>query len=252
MNAHQNPRLVQTGEALLRSAFAPVSTWAFDLDDTLYPYGFGLHRQMKDRVVAFISRLLGIGQGEAEKVHLNYYDHYGATLQGLVELHNVSPWEFLDFVHDIDLSRLGPDVKLRAALAALPGRRIVFTNGSCSHAEAVLAVLQIKDLFESVCHIENCGFVGKPQPSAYEAFVSLCAVHASKTAMFDDRIKNLVIPSQLGMRTVLVIPAGAETPVDAPGSFASDFITNDLASFLMNVAGALNGVTSSLERASIG
>jgi hypothetical protein len=62
----------------------------------------------------------------------------------------------------------------------------------------------------------------------------------------------LVIPSQLGMRTVLVVPPGAETPVDAPGSFATDFITNDLASFLMNVAGALNGVTSSLERAGMG
>ena len=45
---------------------------------------------------------------------------------------------FLDDVHDIPLDRVGRDDRLSAALARLPGRRFVFTNGDAPYARRVL------------------------------------------------------------------------------------------------------------------
>src|SRR5258705_7108981 len=90
-----------------RDAFGHVDTWVFDLDDTLYPRSIGLHHQLKQRVVLFIADHMKIGHAAAEAVHVDYYERYGATLQGLVEMHGVVPRAFLDFIHDIDLSALG-------------------------------------------------------------------------------------------------------------------------------------------------
>src|ERR1700761_4914049 len=122
----------------MRDAFAHVDAWIFDLDDTLYPRSIGVHRQLKHRVVLFIADHMKIDHAAAEAVHLDYYERFGATLQGLVELHGVAPRAFLDFVHDIDLSVLTPNEDLVAALRMLPGRRVIFTNASRAHAAAAL------------------------------------------------------------------------------------------------------------------
>ena len=73
----------------MRDAFAHVDAWIFDLDDTLYPRSIGVHRQLKHRVVLFIADHMKIDHAAAEAVHLDYYERFGATLQGLVELHGV-------------------------------------------------------------------------------------------------------------------------------------------------------------------
>jgi putative hydrolase of the HAD superfamily len=215
-----------------RDGFADVDTWVFDLDDTLYPRSIGLHDQMKRRVVLFIADQMKIDHTAAEAVHLDYYQRYGATLHGLIDLHGIAPRDFLDFIHDIDLSVLGRNEALIAALRALPGRRIVFTNASRGHAVASLEAMGMSDLFDAIASIEDSDFLGKPHLSAFSGFLDAHGVNALTSAMFEDRPGNLVVPHELGMKTVLVI----DPSIDAVEPFSKpphvDVVVADLTAFL--------------------
>ncbi|WP_454625284.1 pyrimidine 5'-nucleotidase [Bradyrhizobium cenepequi] len=189
----------------MRQAFAHVDNWIFDLDDTLYPRSIGLYEQLRRRVVVFIANHMKIDLAAAEAMHLDYYERFGSTLQGMVELHGAAPDEFLDFVHDIDLSALIPNERLIAGLTALPGKRVVFTNASRRHALATLAAIGLSDVFDVVASIEDSGFVGKPHRSAFENLFLQHGIEPAASAMFEDRAGNLVAPRELGMKTVLVV-----------------------------------------------
>ncbi|MET0708148.1 MAG: pyrimidine 5'-nucleotidase [Tardiphaga sp.] len=219
----------------MREAFAHVDSWVFDLDDTLYPRSIGIHRQMKQRVVLFIADHMKIDHVAAEAVHIDYYTRYGATLQGLVELHGVAPHAFLDFIHDIDLSALTRNDELVAALRALPGRRVIFTNASRGHAAAALHAMGIADLFDAIGSIEDSTFVGKPHLSAFSGFFAAHGIDPRSSAMFEDRVGNLVVPHELGMKTVLVVePAiGDAGVVEQPRHV--DAVVANLTAFLGEV-----------------
>jgi putative hydrolase of the HAD superfamily len=218
-----------------RDTFAHVDTWVFDLDDTLYPRSIGLHNQMKRRVVLFIADHMKIDHAAAEAVHLDYYERYGATLQGLIDLHGVAPRAFLDFIHDIDLTVLGRNEGLIAALRALPGRRIVFTNASRGHAVAALQAMGMSDLFDAIASIEDSDFVGKPHLSAFSGFLVTHGVDPRTSAMFEDRAGNLLVPHELGMKTVLVI----DPSIDEIDAFSKpphvDLVVANLTAFLGKV-----------------
>lgn len=181
-----------------------IDTWVFDLDDTLYPRTAGLYEQMHGRVVLFIQGLVGCDAAEAAALHAQYYERYGTSLIGLNKHHGVAPQDFLAFVHDIDITPVGSGAALAAALARLPGRRLVFTNGSVRHARRILTHLGVADLFEAVCDIEACNYVGKPARAAYETLLADHKVDPARSIMFDDRPVNLQVPHALGMQTVLV------------------------------------------------
>lgn len=228
-----------TTRLMAGASFAHVDTWIFDLDDTLYPASAGLHERMVERVVLFLSRFLDIDLEEAARVHKDYYQCYGATLQALVQEHRLDPAAFLEFVHDIDVSGLGPDQELARGLAGLPGRKVVFTNGSLPHAKAVLGALGISSHFEAICHIERRGYIGKPNPRAYEILIETETIDARSAAMFDDRADNLVVPHRLGMRTIHVVPDLKDDPAALGRSANADAITSDLAHCLQSISGLL-------------
>lgn len=210
-----------------------IDTWIFDLDDTLYPRSSGLHEKMLARVVELIRSVADVGEAEARRLHARYYDTYGTSLIGLNRHHGVPPSRFIDFVHEVDIDAIARDPRLRPLLAALPGRRIVFTNGSRRHATRILEHLGIADLFEAICDIEACGFVGKPGDAAFETLFCGHTVEASRALLFDDRAVNLEAAFRRGMRTVLV-GSGEE-------SVANSFVhaaTNDLPHFLSATIGA--------------
>jgi putative hydrolase of the HAD superfamily len=113
------------------------------------------------------------------------------------------------------------------ALMRLPGRRLVFTNGSAAHAERVLERLQIAHAFEDIFHISAADYIPKPSPLTFEKMMARHGVTAVGSAFFEDSEVNLAPAAQLGMTTVLVGPHAA-------GSTA-DFVhhrTNDLVAFL--------------------
>jgi putative hydrolase of the HAD superfamily len=153
---------------------------------------------------AFIASFLNIDMEEAQRIQKHYYYTYGTTLDGLMKLHNVSPDDFLDYVHDIDLSPVPEAPELKDALAQLPGRKFIFTNGSRSHAERVASKLGILEQFEDVFDITASEYIPKPLPEAYSRFLERHGVAPKVSAMFEDLPHNLENPHALGMSTVLV------------------------------------------------
>jgi putative hydrolase of the HAD superfamily len=191
-----------------------VDTWIFDLDNTLYPAECGLLSLVNDRMTAFVVRETGLDWDGARALQHRYHHEHGATLSGLMAFHGVDPTAFLDEVHDISLDRLTPDPALDQALARLPGRRLVFTNGSARHAERVLEALGIAHRFDEVFHIEAADYIPKPRPECFDAMVRAHGVQPRGSAFFEDLARNLEPAARIGMTTVLVGPAAATAEAD--------------------------------------
>ena len=214
---------------MIAQQFDHVDTWVFDLDNTLYPPEADLFEQMDIRFSKYVGRLTGLNKDEALTLCHRYWTHYGSTLKGLMEHHDVDPHHFLADVHDIDISHLVPCDDLSAALQALPGRRIVYTNGSRNHAKRVLAARGLTRHFDAVYGVEHADFAPKPTEAAFARVFARDGTTPTTSAMFEDEARNLAVPHAMGMRTVHVHPE----PDDA------DHIhhhTDDLAAFLSQLA----------------
>ena len=181
-----------------------VDTWLFDLDNTLYPPSSGYILAIEERIRDYFVRLTGLPPDQAWAVQKRYLEEHGSAVPGLIEHHDADPHEFLRDVHDVSLDLLTPDPALRRALQRLPGRRLVFTNGSEWHAERVLERLGIGDLFDEVFHTEAAGMIAKPDPRAFDALIATHNVTPASTAFFEDRAVNLAPAAALGMTTILV------------------------------------------------
>jgi putative hydrolase of the HAD superfamily len=184
--------------------FRDRQTWIFDLDNTLYSADSHVFVQIDKRMGQFISELLDVPLPEAKRVQKHYYFKYGTTLSGLMHEHKLPPDRFLDFVHDIDLSELAAVPELAKAIAELPGRKFVFTNGSMGHAERVTEKLGLAHLFDGLFDIRSANYVPKPKREAYEAVMKSAGAEGARSAMFEDLPHNLEVPHAMGMATVLV------------------------------------------------
>ena len=185
-------------------SFSHVRCWVFDLDNTLYAPEARLFDQIEALMTAYIVDRLGITPDDANALRARYWYEHGTTLAGLMAHHATDPDHFLDAVHDIDLSALAPDPVLGQRIATLPGRRIVYTNGSRSHARRVLAARGLTGAFDAIYGIEDAGYEPKPRRTAFDRVFAAAEVPAPQAAMFEDDARNLEVPSLLGMRTVLV------------------------------------------------
>jgi putative hydrolase of the HAD superfamily len=210
-------------------AFRHVETWVFDLDNTLYPPAARLFDQIEARMTAWVMRTLGLARDEADRLRRDYWHRYGTTLAGLMAEHGVDPHAYLAEVHDISLAALAPDPGLRAALAALPGRRIVHTNACAPYAQRVLSARGLAGVFDAVYGIEHTGFRPKPAREAFAAVAALDGFAPARAAMFEDDARNLAVPHALGMRTVLI------GPEPSPGAHIHHH-TDDLAAFVARLA----------------
>ena len=222
--------------------FDAVETWVFDLDNTLYPHHLNLWQQVDERIRDYIAGFLRVTHEEAFRVQKDYYRRYGTTLRGLMEEHGLDLDKFLEVVHEIDHSPLTPDPALGAAIAKLPGRKLVLTNGTRQHAEAVMRRLEIEQHFEDVFDIAAAELEPKPRPQVYDRFLARHRVDPTKAAIFEDLARNLEVPHALGMTTVLVVPAGTREVFREEWELAGhdaphvDHVTDDLAGFLRAVA----------------
>jgi putative hydrolase of the HAD superfamily len=198
-----------------RQSFEHVDTWIFDLDDTLYPASCNLFSQVSRRIGEYVAKSLGVPFEHARHLQLAYYRQFGTTLAGLMQIHNLPPAPFLEYVYDIDLTSVSASPELKAAIARLPGRRLIFTNGSKRHAENVARRLGVLELFDDICDIAALEYVPKPEREAYDRLLKLHAVTASQSAMFEDFPHNLEVASSLGMTTVLVCPDHIDHPAQA-------------------------------------
>lgn len=232
--------MTENGEvqAEFRPDFRHVKSWIFDLDNTLYRADNGIFAQIESRMTDYVTSLLKLPRDEARARQKDLYRQYGTTLNGLMREHEVDADDYLHFVHDIDLTSLGPDAPLTAAIAALPGKRFVFTNGCRDHATRILERLQMTHLFEQVWDIRTMGFAPKPQAQAYARVVAASGVDARQAAMFDDIARNLSPAHALGMTTVWLktdSPWGAQGPLLDVAEGDIDHETENLTAFLQNI-----------------
>ena len=225
--------------ALTRADLAHVEGWVFDLDNTLYASTTNLFHQIDVRMTAYIAKLLGLASEDAFTLQKKYYRTYGTSLRGLVLNHGIDPDAFIDYVHDIDHSVLDPDPELAAALAVLPGRKVIYTNGSEYHAAQVLARLGVAEHFAAIFDIRGGAYIPKPDPAPYAEMVKAMGIAPTRAAMFEDSFKNLKPAADLGMVTVWVrrmehVP-GAHDDVSH-----CRFVTDDMVGWLEEAASVLS------------
>jgi len=219
--------------------FRHIDTWIFDLDNTLYRADSDLFALIDARMSAYVARLLNVTPVEAKKIQKDYYRDYGTTLSGLMRVHGIDPETFLNDVHDIDLTQLTPDPVLNHAIARLPGRRVVFTNGCRYYAQRVLERLNLDHLMDEIWDIRTIAFQPKPDPLAYERTLANSGIAPGRAAMFEDVARNLVPARALGMTTVWInngsiwSKQGPEHPVAEPHHI--DYETTDLSAFLSTI-----------------
>ena len=199
--------------------------WVFDLDHTLYPASNQLFGQLDVKMEQFLMRELSLNQPDAAKLRYSYWKNHGTTLAGLMHHHGTDPHQYLDEVQQIDFSVLSPNIALRNAIAALPGRKIVFTNGSRTYAHKATKALGISEVFEAHFGIDDADFVCKPSPEAFAKVFGKAGVTSDKAAMFEDDPRNLKTPHELGLKTVLVGPKKPAQHIHHHTDNLTDFLT---------------------------
>ena len=191
---------------------APIRNWIFDLDNTLYPASADLFSQVDARMTAFIQDLLGLEHDEARRVQKGYFHNHGTTLSGLMTEHHVDPHAFLAHVHDIEMDVLEHDAPLVAAIAKLPGRKLIFTNGDVPYALRILDRLGLRDSFEAIHDIHAMDLMPKPHASAYAGVCARFGIDPNESLFVDDMVRNLAPAKAIGMTTVWVDNGSEQSP----------------------------------------
>ena len=213
-----------------------INTWIFDLDNTLYSADSGIFQQVHRLMGEFISNNLNMEISEAKKLQSKYYKQHGTTLRGMMDNHGVDPDYFLDEVHRLDYSIVGPNQLLNDELEKLEGRKIIYTNANEKHVLDVLKRINLSDYFDEIFDIKLANYIPKPEIKPYEQIIELFKIDASRSAMFDDIAKNLVPAKKVGF-TPVWIDAGYENfsdDIEASKDYL-DYQTRNLSLFLKDV-----------------
>jgi putative hydrolase of the HAD superfamily len=212
---------------------APIRNWIFDLDNTLYPHEARLFEQVDRRITGYIARLFQVDRDEAYRIQKNYFHTRGTTLAGLMAEHGVDPHEYLADVHDIEMDMLAENAPLAAAIAQLPGRKIVFTNADEAYARRILARLGLGDTFEAIHDVHALNYRPKPEPWAYQHICDTFGLDPSASLFADDMARNLKPAKDIGM-TTLWVDNGSEQ-ADSAERDHIDFATRDVTHWLQNI-----------------
>ena len=173
-----------------------------DLDGTVYQDLESVFGQVSKLMTKYISEKLKVNLVKAKELQTNYFYKYNTSLNGLMIHHDIPPLEFLNYVHNIDLSFMKKDSVLREQLKNLDMRKLIFTNGSADHANNVLSHLGIEDLFEGIFDITDAKYQPKPEPKAFDLMVKKFGINPKDTIYVEDIAKNLSIGKERGCSTV--------------------------------------------------
>lgn len=216
--------------------FAHVRDWIFDLDNCLYPASTGLFALIDERMGAYIQRLLNCDATEARRVQKAHFHEHGTTLAGLMKDHGVDPRDFLDDVHAIPLDRVCRDDRLERALARLPGRKLVFTNGDAPYAERVLEAIGVHSHIDELHDIHASDLRPKPDPHGYALLCQRFTIDPRAAVLVEDMAQNLKPAKDLGMMTVWVDNGSERGSHGADASYI-DHCINDVGEWLESIVG---------------
>ena len=215
---------------------AHIRTWIFDLDNTLYPSSARLFDQIDARMTGYIADKFSVDHVEARRIQKGYFHAHGTTLAGLMAEHDVDPHAFLDHVHDIEMDVLEENAPLAAAIAKLPGRKLVFTNADTPYASKVLAKLGLGESFEAIHDVHAMDLIPKPQASAYAGLCAAFDLDPTTCLFAEDMARNLAPAKAIGMTTLWVDNGSEQTPGGEDCSFI-DFTCADITAWLHDHTG---------------
>jgi pyrimidine 5'-nucleotidase len=181
-------------------------TLFFDLDNTLYPADSGIWETIGARINEFVLEITDMGEDEVTEFRDHCRETYGTTLKGLKKKYNVEDQQYLEYVHDIDLSKyLVNDGRLRKMIDALPQRKIIFTNSDEKHARRVLRFMDIEEYFELIIDVVKLEPYVKPQKESFQLALELADLSTTEGCVFiDDMHSNVASASEMGFFSILV------------------------------------------------
>ena len=209
--------------------------WIFDLDNTIYPAEAGLFDQVSQRMTLFIQQRFDLDHDRAFAMQKDLFHRFGTTASGLMHEHDIEPREFMDFVHAIDLEGFRPDPELDAAIASLPGKKVIFTNGTHDHAARILGAMKLSHHFEGIYDIFDAKHKPKPEPTIYKEVIERFGINAERSVMIEDMAVNLKPAAAMGVTTVL-LEHNLNWNNPAMTTDHIDFIARDLKTFMRNLA----------------
>ena len=218
----------------MRAELSHIRNWIFDLDNTLYPASANLFPLIDARMGEYIMKLIGCDAVEAHRIQKDYFFAHGTTLAGLMTEHEVDPHHFLNYVHDVEMDVIERNEALVAALARLPGRKLIFTNADTSYAGKILERIGLHDSFEAVHDIHATGFRPKPDPQAYQGLLDAYGLDPHHSLFVEDMARNLKPAKAIGMTTVWVDNGSEQPPGDTERGFI-DYTTNDIGHWLLEI-----------------
>jgi len=211
-----------------------IKYWLFDLDNTLYSGQTKVFDQVDKKMSFFISKKLDVSLEKAKKIQKEYFHKYSTTLSGMIKHHKIDADEFLEFVHDVDLSFLKQDKDLENEISKIEGKKIIFTNGSKAHAENVTKKIGIDRLFDGVFDIVESNFIPKPSMQAYKKLIQKYKIEPQYCILVEDIARNLKPAHELGMKTVWIKndePWAAEFSGENFINYRTENLTNFLKEF---------------------
>ncbi len=211
-----------------------IKYWIFDLDNTLYSGQTKVFSEVDKKMSSFISKKFNVDLKKAKEIQKKYFYEYGTTLSGLMNHDNIDPHEFLEFVHDIDISWLPEDKVLREELSKIKEKKIIFTNGSHAHVENITKQLGVHDLFDGAFDITDADFIPKPHVDPYKKMIKKFEINPTEAILIEDIAHNLEQAKNLGMKTCWLENEEAFAKKDANKPYI-DYKIDNLPSFLQKI-----------------
>ncbi len=215
----------------LKLDVSDISSWVFDLDNTIYPAHQSLFPRVAKRMIDWIEQNFKLDRTEAEDLKTRLFLEYGTTMNGLTSEFSVEPEDFLSYVHDIDLSDLSYDGELDAGISALPGKKYIYTNGTVLHASRILEAFGVDHHFEFIFDIFASNHLPKPAMQPYQDFLSISKINPNRAVMIEDMARNLEPAAKLGMQTVWLMAEHSWAKRGATECYVH-YIARDLKHFL--------------------
>ena len=211
-----------------------IKYWIFDLDNTLYSGQTKVFSEVDKKMSAFISKKMNVNLIKAKEIQKKYFYESVTTLSGLMKHDGIDPLEFLEFVHDIDISWLPKDLLLREELIKIKEKKYIFTNGSHAHVENVTKQLDINGLFDGIFDIVDANFVPKPHIDPYKKIIKKFNIDPKQSILIEDIAHNLEQAKNLGMKTCWLENDESFAKKDADKPYI-DYKIKNLPSFLQKI-----------------
>ena len=211
-----------------------IKFWIFDLDNTLYSGQTKVFSEVDKKMSLFISKSMNVNLVKAKEIQKKYFYEYGTTLSGLMKQDGVDPHDFLEFVHDIDISWLPKDLKLKEELIKIKDKKYIFTNGSHAHVKNVTKQLGIDVLLDGAFDIVDANFIPKPHIDPYKKIIEKFDIEPTKSILIEDIAHNLEQAKNLGMKTCWLENEETFAKKDSDKPYI-DYKIKNLPSFLQEI-----------------